>query len=242
MTRPHATDDLAKISVLDSDGKIAGNLLTNDTDADGDHLFLRFVDGIRVGDKGVNTIQGTYGTFTFNADGSFVYTLNTSDPAVQALQHNQTLTESLNYKISDGHGGTDFGLFTLVIDGPNAKPTAVDDHYALDVAGGTNLSNNVLTNDTDPDHDPLQTSFIGSGSPLTYIPNDGSDVTYQGKYGSITIGRDGSFVYTADETKVDAALSSSSHVVEHFVYKIYDGQLTHSADQGDIYIDLTHST
>ncbi|MDR3471997.1 MAG: Ig-like domain-containing protein [Devosia sp.] len=241
MTKPIAQDDYAKISVEDVDGKITGNLLANDSDPASDPLYLRFVDGIRVGDKGVDTIQGTYGTFTFKADGTFIYTLDTSNPAVQALQPGQTLSESLNYKVSDGHGQTDFGLFSLEITGPNLRPSAVDDHYALDLGGSTTFSSNVLANDTDANGDTLQTSFIGASSPLTYIPNDGSDVVFQGQYGTISIGRDGSFVYTADAAKVDAALATSDHVVEHFEYKIWDGEPIHSADQADIYIDLTHT-
>ena len=241
MTKPYARNDFAKIGVLDSDGKIGGNLLSNDTPADSNPLYLRFVDGIRVGDKGVDTIQGTYGTFTFNADGTFVYALDPTNSAVQALQHGQTLSEHLNYKVSDGSGNTDFGLFNLVIDGPNQQPAAVDDHYALNLGASTTFSDNVLSNDTDSDSDTVRASFIGSVSPLTYIPNNGGDVSYQGQYGTITIGRDGSFVYTADEAKVDAALASSDHVTEHFVYKIWDGQLVGSSDQADIYIDLTHT-
>jgi len=238
LARPIAKDDYAKMSVLDADHRITGNLLTNDSDPDGNPVYLRFIDGIRVGDKGVDTIQGTYGTFTFNADGSYVYTLDTSNPAVLTLQHDHTLTEQLNYKISDGQGGTDFGLFKLDIFGPNQRPVAVDDHYSLDLSAGGTVTSNVLTNDSDGDGDKLQTSFIGSGSPLTYIPNNGGDVTYQGHYGSISIGRDGNFVYTVDDSKV--ASLGDAKVTEHFVYKIWDGEQFDSANQGDIYINLTH--
>lgn len=238
MAKPNAKDDYAKISVQDADHSITGNLLTNDSNPDGNPVYLRFVDGIRVGDKGVDTIQGTYGTFTFNADGSYVYNLDTSNPAVLALQHGQALTEQLNYKISDGTGATDFGLFKLDIFGPNQRPVAVDDHYSLDLSAGSSVTSNVLANDSDADGDKLQTSFVGTASPLTYIPNDGSEVTYQGDYGSISIGRDGNFVYTVDESKV-ASLGDAT-VTEHFVYKIWDGEPIDSANQGDIYINLTH--
>ena len=241
MAKPIAVDDFAKISVQDLDHQIAGNLLSNDSDPDGNPLFLRFVDGIRVGDKGVDTIQGTYGTFTFHADGSYVYKLDMTNAQVLALQPGEKLTESLNYKISDGLGGTDLGLFNLDITGPNIRPVAVDDHFALDLGSGDTLANNVLTNDTDANGDTLVTSFIGQASPLTYIPSGSADVTFVGTYGSISIGRDGNFVYTVNESNpAVAALSGSAHLTEHFTYKIYDGEPVTSADQGDIYIDLTH--
>jgi len=238
VAKPIAKDDYGTIGVADANHTVSGNLLTNDSDPSGNQLFLRFVDGIRVGDKGVDTIQGTYGSFTFKADGSYVYTLDTTNPAVLALQHGQTLTEQIDYKISDGQGATDYGLLDLAIVGPNQRPVATDDHYALNLNAGGTVTDNVLTNDTDGDSDKLQTSFIGSGSPLTYIPNNGGDVTFEGKYGSISIGRDGDFVYTVDPTKV-AALGSAD-ATEHFVYKVWDGQKIDSASQADIYIDLTH--
>ena len=140
MTRPHAHNDIAKIGVLDPTGTVTGNLLSNDASTDGNPLYLRFVDGIRVGAKGVDTIQGTYGTFTFSPDGSFVYKLDPTNTAVQTLQHGQTLAEHLNYKVSDGAGSTDFAVFNLVIDGPNARPVATDDHYALNLGTGTSSS------------------------------------------------------------------------------------------------------
>jgi autoaggregation protein RapA/B/C len=238
MAKPVAADDHATISVDDPDQVVAGNLLTNDVDPDGGSLFLRFVNGIRVGDKGTDTIPGTYGTFKFNKDGSFTYTLDTSNPAVAALQPGETLKESLNYKISDGTGETDFGLFTLDITGPapNQEPKANFDQYALGVSTDE-ISGNILINDTDPDGDALQVSFIGEGSPLTYIPNDGGTVSYAGQYGTITVGRDGNFTYDVDETNAAVqALDEGETLSEFFTYKIWDGQDINSADQDHISI------
>lgn len=244
MVKPVAGDDYAKIYVQDPDHKITGNLLANDSDPDGGAIFLRFVNGIRVGDKGTDTIAGTYGTFKFNKDGTFTYTLDPSNPAVLALAPGETLKESLNYKISDGTGGTDFAQFTLEITGPNQRPTANDDFYGIDadLADGTvgNVLDNLFGTDTDPDGDALQVSFIGEGSPLTYIPNDGGTVDYEGEYGTITIGRDGEFVYDIDETDaaVIAARANGGTLFENFTYKIWDGAPTNSADQGVLHITL----
>jgi VCBS repeat-containing protein len=238
MARPVAADDHATISVDDPDQAINGNLLANDVDPDGGLLFLRFVNGIRVGDKGVDTIVGTYGTFKFNKDGTFTYTLDTSNPTVAALLPGETLQESLNYKISDGNGETDFGLFKLTITGPepNQRPKANLDEYALGASTDV-ISGNVLNNDTDPDGDALQVSFIGEGSPLTYIPNDGGTVSYAGQYGTITIGRDGDFTYDIDETNPAVqTLADGETLSEFFTYKVWDGQDTNSADQDHISI------
>jgi autoaggregation protein RapA/B/C len=241
VTRPIALDDFSKISVDDANHRITGDLVANDFDAAGNPIYLRFVNGVRVGDKGVDAIQGTYGTFTFQKDGTYVYTLDATNPAVQALQHGQTLTESLNYKISDGLGATDYGLFKVMIAGPNQRPVAVDDHFDLNLANGNTVTSNVLVNDTDADGDKLQTSFIGTDSPLTYLPNNGGEVAFQGEYGTITVGRDGNFVYNVDESNTQVAnLAGSQQLTEHFTYKIWDGEPIHSADQADIYINITH--
>lgn len=240
MVKPIAGNDYAAISTSDEDQSVTGNLLANDTNPSGGALYLRFVNGIRVGDKGTDTIQGTYGTFKFKADGTYVYTLDSDNPAVLALAPGETLQESLNYKISDGSGNTDFALFKLAITGPapNEKPTAVMDTYSM-LVGDDILTGDILLNDHDPDGDPLQVSFIGSGSPLTYIPNDGGTVSFAGEYGTITIGRDGNFVYDIDEADPDVvALAPGAYLMESFTYKIWDGQDTNSADQDNIYIRI----
>jgi autoaggregation protein RapA/B/C len=239
MVKPVADNDYSVISVQDIDQTISGNLLANDVNPDGGALFLRFVNGIRVGDKGTDTIQGTYGTFTFRSDGTYDYVLDTSDPAVMALAPGEKLTESLNYKISDGTGETDFGLFALEITGPNQRPTAVQDNFTMAV-GDDLITGNILLNDTDPDGGTLQVSFIGEDSPLTYIANDGGTVSYQGEHGTITIGRDGDFSYDVDETDPDVmALAPGETLMEHFVYKIWDGGVTNSADQDNIFIRIS---
>jgi VCBS repeat-containing protein len=239
MARPIAGDDHATISLNDADQQISGNLLANDTDPDAGTLFLRFVNGIRIGDKGTDTIAGTYGTFKFNPDGSYTYTLDMTNPAVLALGPGETLTEKLNYKISDGRGETDYGLVRLVIEPANSEPKANLDTFGLGASVDT-VSGNVLTNDTDPDGDDLQVSFIGEDSPLTYIPNDGGTVQYVGEYGTITIGRDGNFVYDIDETNpAVAALGEGETLKENFTYKIWDGQDINSADQDHIVITIT---
>lgn len=238
MAKPVAVDDFATISLDDADHKISGNLLSNDSDADGQTLFLRFVNGVRVGDKGTDTIAGTYGTFKFNTDGTYTYTLDMSNPAVQALQPGDTLQEKLTYKISDGAGGTDVGVLKLDITPHNQRPHANLDTGSLSVSDDV-LVGNVLTNDTDPDGNALQASFIGKGSPLTYIPNDGSTVSYVGQYGTITIGRDGNFSYDIDEGNAAVqALGSGEQLTEKFTYKIWDGQLANSADQDNIVITI----
>ena len=81
----------------DTVAPVTGNVLTNDTDVDGDALVVTTT-GAQV---------GIYGTVTINADGSYSFALNNGNAAVQALGVGETLTQSFNYTISDGNGGTD---------------------------------------------------------------------------------------------------------------------------------------
>ncbi|MBD3808520.1 MAG: cadherin-like domain-containing protein, partial [Epsilonproteobacteria bacterium] len=99
---------------------ILGSVLTNDTDADGDTLS---VTGHSGGDA--------YGTLTLNPDGSYTYTLDNTNPAVQALAEGETTTEVYTYTIDDGNGGTDTATLTITITGTNDVPVV----SAIDVTG-----------------------------------------------------------------------------------------------------------
>ncbi|WP_284204811.1 Ig-like domain-containing protein, partial [Psychromonas marina] len=94
----------------------ARSLLNNDSDPDGDALFI--VDTLVTSQNGVD-IQ-------INADGTFIY-----DPSgyYDQLAPGQVATDTFEYTISDGNGGTDTATATITIIG-----TA--DNYSGD-SGGT---------------------------------------------------------------------------------------------------------
>src|SRR5262245_17331577 len=92
---PEANPDTATIAE-DTVPPVIGNVLTNDTDADGDILT--------VSNPGIQA--GSFGTLTLNPDGFYSYALNNGNGTVQALGVGETLTEVFNYTVSDGQGGT----------------------------------------------------------------------------------------------------------------------------------------
>jgi hypothetical protein len=116
MARPSAAYDFIPRTNLDV---ITGNLLTNDSDPDGNPLFLRFVDGQRIGAKQgpdqITSIVGEWGTFYFKPDGSFTYELDI-DPQFPLLPGSMRI-EQLTYKVSDGLGGTDVATFRMEVKG-----------------------------------------------------------------------------------------------------------------------------
>ncbi|NKE48474.1 cadherin-like domain-containing protein, partial [Roseomonas frigidaquae] len=96
---PVAVADLA--SVTEGTAPVAtGNVLANDSDADGGTLGVTAVNGqsAAVG----TSLAGTYGTLLLMADGSYTYTLAGNQANVQALASGQTVTETFRYTLSDG--------------------------------------------------------------------------------------------------------------------------------------------
>ena len=93
-----------------------------DSDPDSDALLVAAVDGINA-NVGV-TVTSTFGTIQINADGAYVYTLDVTNPLVQALDVGETLTESFDYMIDDEEGGTDVATLTITINGTNDAPTS----------------------------------------------------------------------------------------------------------------------
>ena len=117
---------------------LAGNVLTNDTDIDGDALSATAATSI-----------GTFGTFALNADGSFTYTPG----AIEG-------TDIFTYSVTDGTLSATATVTINVTAAVNIAPVAVDDYVT--VTRNTGATNNFVTivvsaNDTDADGtvDPL---------------------------------------------------------------------------------------
>ncbi|MBX5066910.1 Ig-like domain-containing protein [Rhizobium lentis] len=209
----HATDDSATFQETDV---ISGNLLSNDS-SDNGHLFLRAFDGASVGAKSgmnqITEIQGEYGTFFVKPDGSYTYVL--SDAAKIGFTNGELLQEKVSYKISDGSGHTDVGLFTLNIQGVTQKPIAVDDVYSF--TEGSAIGGNVLDNDIPGDNGKMFLRQFLS----TQVDSKADAVTdVQGTYGTFHVKADGTFTYdlTAD---LDAGVTYTE-VLRY--YKISDGE------------------
>jgi autoaggregation protein RapA/B/C len=210
----HATDDSATFQETDV---ISGNLLANDS-SDNGHLFLRAFDqqavGAKQGNSQITEIQGDYGTFFVKPDGSYTYVL--SDAAKIGFTNGESLQEKVSYKISDGSGHTDVGLFTLNIQGvTQVKPIAVDDHYSF--TEGSAIGGNVLDNDIAGDNGKLfLRQFLGTS--VNGDPNATTDIA--GTYGTFHVKADGSFTYD-----LTADLHDGQNVTETIqYYKISDGE------------------
>ncbi|MDF0599064.1 Ig-like domain-containing protein, partial [Psychromarinibacter halotolerans] len=156
---PVATDDSYALNEdVFSGANVAGGVLANDTDADGDPLTVSLVSGT------------SNGTLSLNPDGSFTYNPDADFNG----------TDSFTYLVDDGNGGADTATVTLTVNPVNDDPVATDDSYALneDVFSGANLAGGVLANDTDADGDPLTVSLVSGTSNGTLNLNPDGSFTY----------------------------------------------------------------
>ncbi|MBP8996187.1 MAG: VCBS domain-containing protein, partial [Synergistales bacterium] len=119
---PTAINDFGDVTE-DTAITTTGNVLGNDTDPDGDPLRVDSVDGQVISEGGSVSIDGAYGTVTIDSDGSYTYDLNNTDPAIQALAHNDPyLTDTFTYTITDDEGGSSSATLTIRIHGTNDAP------------------------------------------------------------------------------------------------------------------------
>ncbi|MCF2910359.1 Ig-like domain-containing protein [Pseudoalteromonas sp. DL2-H2.2] len=168
---------LAQNSVLTISGT---GLLVNDFDFDGDALTVNTTP--------VTDVQ--HGTLTLNSDGSFSY-----QPEPEFIG-----TDSFEYRVEDGNGGSNTATITLLIETEvsNFPPVAVNDNYQTNEDEQLFVElPGVLENDSDADEDPLTLSIIEQ-------PN----------MGTLELSETGSFRYTPQQ---------NSYGQDYFVYQIDDG-------------------
>jgi VCBS repeat-containing protein len=106
-TSPVARNDVVTLAATQT--TLTGNVLANDSDADGDALRVTsvydFLNGVQqqvaIPASGSVMLQSNHGAFTISADGSYSFTANDA----RAVQ-NHYAEDPLVYSVFDGHGGT----------------------------------------------------------------------------------------------------------------------------------------
>lgn len=187
------------------------NVLGNDTDPDGDILFV----------DPAFPPQAGHGTVSINADGTLRYVPN---PDYNG-------TDTIVYRISDGQGGFSTGVVTVNVGAENDPPSVTpipdilrndSDTFSLDVTG----------NFSDPEGDPLTYTITGLPPGLTYDPATG---VVSGKIAPDASGPTGRQTYIVTVTASDgfpggSAATQFAFVVENLAPEANNDTATTAED------------
>ncbi|MEA2874671.1 MAG: large repetitive protein, partial [Hyphomicrobiales bacterium] len=179
---PVANPD-AGTAVEDVVTTVTGNVLSNDTDADGDALAV-VAPGVFV---------GTYGTLTLNINGSYSYALGATAgqaAAVQALAAGSSVTDQFAYSATDNTPPNSASTLTITVYGTNDGPTAtatVVPNATEDTAYSFNVATLFTDIDSVPSADTLSYSVAGLPAGLTFADSTISGTPTNADVGSHSI-------------------------------------------------------
>lgn len=182
----------------------SGNVLANDIDPDaGDTKTVTAVSFGSTGGTLGTGLAGAYGSLVLNADGTYTYTINENNAAVQALRlSTNTLTETYSYTMRDSVGATSAATLTITVHGANDAPVLAAQTANQAVNTGA-LFTLALPAGTFTDIDTGDTLTYGAtsadGSPLpSWLTFNASNRTFSGTPASANIGTLGVKVTATD--------------------------------------------
>lgn len=200
---PDAMDDSG---VGDEDMAITGNVVTNDSDVDGDTPLLV-----------VGNTTPAHGTLVIAPNGAYTYT---PDPNYNGL-------DSFTYTIEDPNGGSDTATVTLTVNGQNDGPdTHQDTLHTMEGVGGLI---DVIQNDSDVDStqititeingssvDANQAIELSSGGFVTVMEDGRIYFNPDGDYNYLGFGETAtnSFTYTVEDDNGATAVETVSLVID----------------------------
>jgi alpha-tubulin suppressor-like RCC1 family protein len=201
---PLSADDIV---VTPEDIPISGNVLTNDTDLEGNNLSVTqfTINGTNY-PAGTTTTITNVGTIIVNSNGSFTFT--------PVLDYTGNVPD-ISYTVSDGNT-TDTGILDLFVAPVNDSPVANIDTNTINE--DSPATGNVLTNDTDTDT-PLaslvvtEITFNAGGTNYTYPA--GTTVTIPG-VGTVIVNTNGTYTFTPN--------SNWNGTVPVITYTVSDGE------------------
>jgi N-acetylneuraminic acid mutarotase len=199
---PQANNDTYLAQASTPKPVVAPGLLGNDSDPDNDPLTAALI------------ADPTHGTLNFQADGSFLYTPD----------EGYIGTDIFTYQASDGDKVSNVATVAIIVQETNSTPSAANDHYAIDEDEVLSISApGILSNDLDPEGDPLMAVLVNNPSNGTLALNgDGSFIYIPGANFS---GSDGFTYYSSD-----GSLNSDETTVTITVNPVNDAPVA-TADQ-----------
>ncbi|MBM7060389.1 retention module-containing protein [Pseudomonas sp. UL073] len=168
----------------------AKGVLANDSDRDGDDLRVSLINN-QIFTVGTALALASGALLTMNADGSFRYDTNGK---FDSLKAGQVKTDTFQYTVSDGQGGSATATATVTIIGSNDAPLAA--------------AQTATTNEDTPFNGQVVASDAESDA-LTFKLLTGA------QHGTVTVNANGSYLYTP---------SSNYNGPDSFKVQISDGQ------------------
>ncbi len=195
----------------------SGNVLTNDTDVDaGDSKTVSGVAAGVVGSASTNVgsaVTGSYGSINIAADGSYTYSVDNTNAAVQALRTTgNTLTDVFTYTMRDAAGLTSTTQITVTIQGANDTPS--------DISGTLTIAENAANGTV---VGSLAATDVDSGDGFTYglIDNAGGRFAINTSTGQVTV-VDGSLLNFEANTSHTIVVQSTD--TAGLLLEDYDGE------------------
>ncbi|WP_354066968.1 VCBS domain-containing protein [Bradyrhizobium sp. OAE829] len=164
-------------SVLAGVATTSGDVLANDTDVDlsDSHHVIGVVagsmGGVLTNDDVGTIVAGIYGSLVLNANGSWTYTLDNTNPLTNVLAQDVHASDIFSYTESDGHGGTSTTTLTIDVTGTNDAPVVVAALTDSVNEGVAAFTRNLLNGASDVDQGETATLYVGG---VTYAVNGGA--------------------------------------------------------------------
>ena len=169
---------------------------------------------------------GTYGNLVINSStGEWTYTLDNSSTATQALDEDDSVTETFTVTVTDDQGSETDQTITVTVNGANDLPTVINDTGS--VTENTTLTvtaaNGVISTDSDVDDSAvLSVTNITDGTTTETISSGASGVITS-SYGTLTINDDGSYTYVANGADSEALVDGTT-ATDTFTYTLTDAE------------------
>lgn len=169
---------------------------------------------------------GAYGTLSVDSSGTYVYTLNNTLAAVQALGVGEQLNDVFTYTVVDNHGARGTNVLTISLNGTNDTPRAIA--TTASVSEDTHVSTSgFLPVPADVDIHDIH----------SFVPQVG----IAGSYGTFQLHSDGSYTYTLNNTApVVQTLGLGDRLTDVFVYTVQDNHGATSSNTLTVTINGTN--
>ncbi|MBB4574637.1 VCBS domain-containing protein [Rhizobium lentis] len=186
---PTGRNDTAEITEDAASATVSGNVVTgagpqdvaDDFGADGPPASGNVVTAVSFGGTGHPvglSFATAYGSLTLNADGSYIYQLDNTNPAVNKLKAGGTLSETVSYTIVDSDGETSTATLTVTVHGnTDGSPAIASIDANGGAAGEAEVDEHGLTDTADASETTTGTIDIASPDGLASVTVGGRTVT-----------------------------------------------------------------